>query len=211
MNVTKTITSITISPEGIDVFIQENGANGIEKLSIETEEQEREQIFLKYGIEHVTPYPFDMNVVRALAVNGVNGEQLRTYMETCRKSYYAKGKIKIPDNIPPILYDLSELKTHEWEMPKKIEMYNQAKSTKQALRGSKKFNISLNPWDKAYFEINKFLQSRNNKNVLTLASGNERKQENSFRDNVKVTDITQTVQHCVEKNNVGKEERNECK
>ena len=166
-NMSKTVEEIIINSEGI--YVREN-KNHIEVLDLEEQNNEKSdeasQVLSKYNLDNVN-YKFDMKIAQTLTKDE---EQLIDYLETCRRSNYSKEKINIPESIPKIEYDLTELKNwfsniedKDLRKYKQIEIYKQAKETEKTLNG--KVKIKMNIIDKAYFTVQEFLQNRDKKQL----------------------------------------------
>lgn len=185
-NMSKNIEKIVINTESIDVISNTNGVNNVMQFNLETEGNEAKEIFEKYNLSSLTNYPFDIKVVRALSENE---DQLKDYLETCRRANYSKEKVEIPDSIPEIEYDLRELKDGFTEIEdenlrksSQIEMYRQAKETQSQLRG--KVTIKMGLLDRTYFAVQEFLSNRNK--TLALMEGQvetRRSIRDELRDN----------------------------
>ena len=81
-NMNKTVEKIVVSEEGIEVISMSEGVKSITQLSLEPEENELQNILERYNLSIINNYSFDINIVRALAESE---EQLRNYLETCKK------------------------------------------------------------------------------------------------------------------------------
>lgn len=162
----KTVQKIVINSESIDVISVLNGVNNVTQLSLDPQENEMQRIFLEHNVNTIINYPFDMRIVRGLAENE---EQLKDYLETCRRSLYSKGKRDIPSSIPKIEYDLRELKDSDLMLPQKIEMFKKAKETQNILGHMAELKIGI--LDRGYFTIQEFLQDKNKTQVQALNAG----------------------------------------
>lgn len=169
-NMSKAVKIININAEKIYVYEDKikhvDVLDSEKQLDTEGKIDEESKILDKYDLDNVN-YEFDMKIARALTKDE---EQLRSYLETCRRAQYSKGKVKVPDNIPEIEYDLTELKdafsdieNEDVRKYKQIEMYKQAKRTQDTLKGNVKIKMSV--LDKAYFTLQEFLQSRDKKQL----------------------------------------------
>lgn len=172
----KTVEKIVINTEGIDVISNINGVNNVTQLSLSPQENEAKEIFEKYNLNSLTNYPFDMKIVRALETNE---EQLKDYLETCRRANYSKGKTEIPSTIPKIEYDLRTLKDSFEEIEdttlrknQQLEMYNDARNTQNTFKNAKgRVILRMGVLDKGYFAVQEFLNSRDKKQMPTLMAG----------------------------------------
>lgn len=162
----KTVEKIVINSESIDVISVLDGVNNVTQLNLEPQENEMQDIFLKHNVNTIINYPFDMRIVRGLAENE---EQLKDYLEICRRSLHSKGKRDIPSSIPKIEYDLRDLKESDLTLPQKIEMFKKAKETQSTLGHMAELKIGI--LDRGYFTIQEFLQDKNKKQVQALNSG----------------------------------------
>lgn len=177
----KTVEKVVISPEGIDVISISNGVNNVTQLSIEDQVNDPQSIFQKYNMETVILYPYDKNIVQALSENE---EQLKDYLETCRRASYPMKKVDVPETIPEIEYDLRKLKEGFQEVNdedlrkmKQIEMYKRAKEVQKMLIGKATLKIGI--LDRAYFSVQELLQSRHTKsNKLLLNPGSTESRAN---------------------------------
>ena len=166
----KKIQKILIYEDEISVFSKVDGINSVTQLNSEPEENEIENIFEKYNLSDLIHYPFDLKIVRALTENE---EQMKDYLETCRRAKFSNGKAAVPETIPQITYDLRKLKSNDMDIQKKVEIYKQAKETKEFFRSAKKkVTIQMGIIDKAYMEIQILLNSKFSEKVLTLSAGN---------------------------------------
>lgn len=165
----KTIEKIVINPDGIDVISVVNGINNITQLNLEPEENEVQDILDKYNLSSITAYPFDMNIVRGLEENE---EQLRDYLEICKFTNKSGKERKFFEGMPQIVYDLLDLRNSNLDIKKQIQMYKEAKNTKETFkRKHGKVEIRMGILDKAYFAVQKFLQGKNRKPIPALNSG----------------------------------------
>ncbi len=208
----KTIEEIVISPEGIDVISSIDDVDGVvynvTQLSLTEQENEKEEIFEKNNISNIANYPFDINIVRALSDND---GQLKDYLETCRRANYTRGKIEMPDSIPDIIYDLTNLKKEPEDNVKldknaQIEMFRRAKETKRLLNRKAKLRMGI--LDRAYFTVQEFLQqSKNKKSIQALNAGvvNNKEEEpdkfasNEFRETLHSNEYTELTNAISEK------------
>lgn len=174
----KTIEKIVISADGIDVISNVNGVNSVTQLNLEGKDNEEREIFEKYNLSSLITYPLDMKIVRALAENE---DQLRDYLETCRRSGYSRGKTDIPETIPQIEYDLKNLKAGFEQIKdedsrkfKQLKMYQDAKKTQDTFKSSKgRVELKMGILDKAYFAIQELLSERNKAKTQTLSAGKD--------------------------------------
>lgn len=171
----KAVKIININAEKIYVYEDKikhvDVLDSEKQLNTESNIDEESKILDKYDLDNAN-YEFDMKIARALTKDE---EQLRSYLETCRRAQYSKGKVQVPDNIPEIEYDLTELKDafsdiedEDLRKYKQIEMYKKAKRTHDTLKGNVKIKISV--LDKAYFTLQEFLQGRDKKQ-LAISEG----------------------------------------
>ncbi len=199
------IESIVISTEGIDVISNMNGVNSVTRLSLEEQEDERKAIFEKNNLSNLPNFPFDIKIVRALADNE---DQLKDYLETCRRANYSKGKIEMPDSIPEVVYNLKNLrngfedkKNDELRKNSQIELFKTAKETKRLLSG--KVKLKMGVLDKAYFVIQELLQkNKNQKSIQALSSGvagDNKVTNNEFRENLHDDKYTKSTNEVSEK------------
>lgn len=196
----KTVESIVIKTDGIEVLSLSEGVSNITQLNLDAEPDEINEIFIKNNINNVIIYPYDTNIMRALAENE---NQLKDYLATCRNAHYSNGKVNVPDTIPNIEYDLRGLKNAFLEISeenlrkdKQIKMYNKAKETMNTFSGTKgKVKLNMGVFDKGYFAVQALLQNKNNK-VLALNPGITGEQRTNLREalyNPELTEKTNAV------------------
>lgn len=195
--VERTIEKVVINEESIDVISNSQGVSSVAQLNLEPQENEVSEIFERNRLNNINNFPFDMKIVRALSENE---DQLKDYLETCRRVRFAKGKQEIPQSIPEIEYDLRKLKESDIEIHKQLEMLRQANESKNMLKGKVRVQMSL--MDRAYFAVQKLLKNRETKTAPMLESGKNR---NSLRESLRVD--PQEMQPIVKDQN--KEERQE--
>lgn len=172
----KTIKQIIVDTEAINVITEVDGIRRITQLNLEAEKGEIEEIFKIHNLNSVTIYPYDIKIVRALVDNE---EQLKDYMETCRKAHYSEESVEVPDTIPEIKYEFKDLKrsfieteNKEIRRIKQVEMYNIAKTTQNMFRGAKgRVVLEIGILDKGYFAVQELLQARNREQVRALNPG----------------------------------------
>ena len=165
------IREIVINSESVDVIAEtdSNSIKNIYQLDLEPNENEISNIFIKNNISEIINYPIDSKIVQALADNG---EQLKDYLDTCRKAHYSNGRVDIPQDIPYITYDFKDLREsfkdiddENLRINKQLQLYKQAKEMKEILRG--KVNLDIGWVSRAYYAIQDLLH-RNEQNVLAL-------------------------------------------
>lgn len=166
----KTVEDIVISPEGIDIISSINGVNNVTQISLEPQGEEIKEILEKYNLSDLKFYPVDMNIVRALAESQ---EQLVDYLEATRRLSNSKDKMDVPESMPQVKYDLRDLKNSFEQIgddtlrkSKQIELYNQAKQTRDVFKGTKKIELKMGPLDRGYFVVQSLLQNRNKGNEI---------------------------------------------
>lgn len=191
----RTVEKIVINTEGIDVISNINGVSNVTQLNLETDENETRNIFERYNLSSVTNYPFDIKIVRALTDNE---EQLKSYLETCRRANYSKGKTEIPDTIPEIEYDLRNLKNGFEDMKdqglrkaKQLNMYQDARQAQSTFKSAKgRVTLKMGMLDRGYFTVQEFLNNRNKNQILALAQGRTEARR-SLREELYDTSLTE--------------------
>lgn len=204
----KTVEKIVINSEGIDVVSSVEGVNNVVQLNLEPQRDEIQQIFNKYNLEKGVIYHYDEKIIRALSENK---EQLVDYLDVCRKASYPAKKVKIPESIPEIEYDLRELKTcfseiedEDLRKRKQIQMYNKAKEVYSIFKD--KTTLRMGILDRAYFQVQELLQSKNNKTTVLMLKEGENNRKEEFRKNIQVEQLNKISQEKLEKENQQKEE-----
>lgn len=162
----ETVEKIVINAENIEVITRAEGGSGISLLSLEAQEERTQEIFDRYNLNSVMNYPYDINILRALYNNE---EQLREYLDACRKANASKKRIELGEVIPDIEYDLVGLKNSELDTSRQLEMYRKAKETCRML-GSKKVKLKMSVIDRAYYTVQKLLQSKNQKALQAIGT-----------------------------------------
>lgn len=208
----KTVEKIVINTEGIDVISNINGVNNVTQLNLWPQGDEAKDIFERYNLNSLTNYPFDTRIVRALAESD---EQLKDYLETCRRANYSKGKIEIPDTIPEIEYDLRTLKSGFKEIQdvdlrktKQLEMYQEARKTQNTFKNAKgKVALKMGVLDKGYFAVQELLSSRNKTQTPALMAGRTETRRN-LREELRDASLTEKTNQ-VSKKYVTHEQANE--
>ena len=204
------IKEIVINSESVDVISisDENGIKNIYQLDLEPPENEISNIFIKNNISEIINYPFDAKIVQALADNG---EQLKDYLDTCRKAHYSNDRVEIPQDIPDITYDFKELRDsfkdiddENLRINKQLQLYRQAKQMKEILRG--KVNLELGLVSRAYYTIQDLLH-RNEQKVLALNAPTVNR-ENKWRVEPEVIEATNEISNQYV-NNKTEERQNE--
>ncbi len=172
----ETIEEITINLDGIDVVSTSHGISRLPIIEESTQKDEIDRIFEKYNLDKIIIYNYDIQIVQALENSE---EQIRDYLETCKKIYNSNNNIEIPETIPKIIYDLKDLKNSFLEIEdsnlriiKQIEKYKVANKTKQMFKKSKgKVEVIIGWKDRVYFTVQEFLKSRNSKKLRALNPG----------------------------------------
>lgn len=196
----KKVEKIVINTESVDIISVVEGVNSVTQIGLESTPEEINQICFDNNINNVIIYPYDNNIVRALAESE---EQLKDYLETCRRAHYSNTKVNVPDTVPNIEYDLRDLKNGFFEISdnkirtiKQLDIYKKAKETQNILRGTKgKVEIKMGVLDKGYFTIQDLLQNRNKNKIIALNPGitEERKKMRSKLYNPEYTERTNVV------------------
>lgn len=107
----KNIKKIVIGLDGIEVFSEINGVKNITQLNLIGEEKEISDIFEKYNLSNIIIYEYDEKILRALALDE-SGEQLRDYLEICKRVTNGEKNIKLAKNMPEVEYDLRSLRKY---------------------------------------------------------------------------------------------------
>lgn len=171
----------TTRVEHLDLEAKEDKLQENETQEKETQGNEIQEILSQNGIDLLLYYTYDEKIVYALKENG---DQLKAYMETCRKASYPTKKVDVPDTIPEIEYDLRDLKNWYPEiedkvlrMKKQIGILNEAIETRKVF--GDKVSIKIGRLLKWYFSVQDlFLLQRRKQATETLPSG-----ENSIESN----------------------------
>lgn len=183
----KTVEEIIIKADGIDVISNINGVNNVTQLSLESGEDEQ-NIFERYNLNTLNNYPFDMRIARALSNNE---EQLKDYLDICRRAHYSKGKISILDSIPHIEYDLKDLKNSSLSLESQLDMYKQANITKEIFKSKKGIaEIKLSLIDKAYYAIQEFLANRKRETEVHYLAAGQNNIIRNLREELKNPELT---------------------
>lgn len=165
--------------EWLDLEAQEDKSQENEKQENKSQDNEIQEILRQNGINLLLFYPYDEKIVYALKENG---DQLKAYMETCRKANYPTKKVDVPDIIPEIEYDLRDLKNWYPEIEdenlrkrKQVNTFKTARET-QTIFGDK-VTIKIGILLKAYFSVQELLQNRKKETTKALQSGQDTKSE----------------------------------
>ena len=196
------VKEIVIDSGGIDVIsISSNGIKNIQQINLESQDNEISSIYDKYNLNLIINYVVDPKIVRALADNK---EQLIDYLDTCREADNSRQKVEVPDDIPQITYNFTDIKDgffkdiddKQLRRSKQLDIYKLAKKMQDFFR--RKVDIIMKWMDKAYYTIQDFLQ-REQKPVLALNPGTEnRRNKWEVGENIKEAINEVSRQHSVE-------------
>lgn len=177
----KNVKKIVINSKGIEKESKpriecldlDNSAQKSEGEDNGVQASEIQEILKQNGINLLLFYSYNEKIVYALKENG---EQLKAYMETCRKASYPTKKVDVPDIIPQIEYDLRDLKNWYTEIDdedlrkkKQIDIFKEARETQKIL--GDKVTIKIGMLLKAYFSVQELLQSRKKATIKALPQG----------------------------------------
>lgn len=161
--------------EWLDLDVLKNNQEQENEQETETEGNEIQEILSKNGVNLLLFYSYNEKIVYALRENS---EQLKAYMETCRKSSYPAKKVDVPDIIPKIEYDLRDLKNwyleiedEELRKRKQTEIFKEARDTQKML--GDKVTIKIGILLKAYFSVQELLLNRKKEEKKALPAGIE--------------------------------------
>ena len=176
-----TVERIIIKMDGIDVISTINEVNNVTQLSLESQEDDQ-SIYERYNLNTINNYRFDMRIARALSSNE---EQLKDYLDICRRACYSRGKITIPESIPQIEYDFTGMKNSDLSLESQLDMFKQANNTTDIFKSCKGMvEVKLSLIDKLYYTIQEFLASRNKENKIRYLAQGQTTSKSNIREKV---------------------------